>query len=401
MVAQSTIILFLLIHLTISIGIMITKDPDKPTMKKILLIEDNPNVLQNTARMLQAEGYMVITANNGRHGLEIAQQQIPSLIICDIMMPEIDGYGVISALRNNPATTAIPFIFLSAKSGKTDFRQGMELGSDDYLTKPFTRDELLGAINAQFKKQEIINTYYKQELDNLRGNISKSLPHQLLFPAIEVMGLADILVKNYHAMEAHEVPDIGKRIRKAGRNMHEMVKKFLLYAELESTENDAEWLNQIRNSKTTFVDIEISSCAKKIAENYNRNSDLNAEIKDAGIQISDSYLNVIAKEIIDNAFKFSSEGTPVDVLGRTEAQEYCLSVTDRGQGIEPEQVANFGAYMKFEKKLYIQQGTGLGLAIAKRLAELHRGRLEIESIPYEQTTVKVFLPLVGTLYDDI
>lgn len=362
-------------------------------MKKILLIEDNPNVLQNTSRMLQAEGYMVITANNGRHGLEMAEQNIPSLIICDIMMPEIDGYGVISALRNNPATTAIPFIFLSAKSDKTDFRQGMELGSDDYLTKPFTRDELLGAINAQLKKQEIINTYYKQELANLRGNISKSLPHQLLFPAIEVMGLADILVKNYHAMEAHEVPDIGKRIRKAGRNMHEMVKKFLLYAELESTDSDTDWLNQIRNSKTTFVDIEISSCAKKIAENYNRNSDLNVDIKDANIQISDSYLNVIAKEIIDNGFKFSAEGTAVDVLGSYSDQEYCLAVTDRGQGIAPEEIANFGAYMKFEKKLYIQQGTGLGLAIAKRLIELHGGRLEIESVPYEQTMVRVFLPL--------
>jgi CheY-like chemotaxis protein len=344
--------------------------------------------------MLQAEGYIVISASNGRNGLEIAQQHIPNLIICDIMMPEIDGYGVITALRNNPATTAIPFIFLSAKSDKTDFRQGMELGSDDYLTKPFTRDELLGAINAQFRKQAIINNYYRQELDNLRGNISKSLPHQLLFPAIEVMGLADILVKNYHAMEAHEVPDIGKRIRKAGRDMHEMVKKFLLYAELESTESNTEWANEIRSSKTTFVDIEVSSCAKKIAENYNRVSDLEVDVKDASIKISDSYFNVIVKEIIDNGFKFSSEGTSVYVWGICDDKEFCLSVTDRGQGMEPEQLANFGAYMKFEKKLYIQQGTGLGLAIAKRLVELHGGRLEIESVPYEQTVVKVFLPLI-------
>ena len=345
--------------------------------------------------MLQAEGYMVISADNGRAGLEMAQQHIPSLIICDIMMPEIDGYGVITSLRNNPATTTIPFIFLSAKSDKNDFSQGMELGSDDYLTKPFTRDELLGAINAQFKKQEIINSYYRQELANLRGNISKSLPHQLLFPAIEVMGLADILVKNYHAMQAHEVPDIGKRIRNAGRDMHEMVKKFLMYAELESTENNTEWLNQIRNSKATFVDIEISSCAKKIAENYGRNSDLHVDIKDASIQISDSYLNVIVKELVDNGFKFSPEGTGVNVLGSYDDKEFCLSVTDHGQGIEPEQIANFGAYIKFEKKLYIQQGTGLGLAIAKRLLDLHGGRLEIESIPYEVTVVRAFLPLIN------
>ncbi|WP_055076574.1 response regulator [Pseudanabaena sp. 'Roaring Creek'] len=365
-------------------------------MKKILLIEDNPNVLLNTTRMLQAEGYIVISANNGRTGIDKAQQHIPSLIVCDIMMPEIDGYGVIAALRNNSATTTIPFIFLSAKSDKTDFRHGMELGSDDYLTKPFTRDELLGAINAQFKKQEVINSYYKQELSNLRSNISKSLPHQLLFPAIEVMGLSDILIKNYHAMQAHEVPDIGKRIRKAGKDMHEMVKKFLLYAELESTDNNTEWISQIRNSKSTFIDLEIPSSAKKIANNYNRISDLCLDVKDAVVQISDSYLNIIITELIDNAFKFSAEGTAIDVLGNSDRQEYCLTISDRGQGIEAEQLANLGAYIKFEKKLYIQQGTGLGLAIAKRLIDLHGGRLEIESVPYEQTVVRVFLPLANS-----
>ncbi|OIP76860.1 MAG: hypothetical protein AUK48_05195 [Oscillatoriales cyanobacterium CG2_30_44_21] len=364
-------------------------------MKKILLIEDNPNVLLNTTKMLQSEGYVVISATNGRDGLIMAMQSIPSLIICDIMMPEIDGYGVITALRANPATTAIPFMFLSAKSDKTDFRQGMNLGSDDYLTKPFTRDELLGAINAQFKKQEIINNYYRQELGNLRTNISKSLPHQLLFPAIEVMGLADILVKNYHAMEAHEVPDIGKRIRKAGRDMHEMVKKFLLYAELESTEKDSEWIDQSKNSKSTFIDIEITNCAKKIAEEHNRISDLIVDIKDASIQISDSYLSIITKEIIDNAFKFSAEGSEVKILGNWEDCEFCLSVTDHGQGFSSEQLSGLGAYIKFEKKLYIQQGTGLGLAIAKRLIELYGGRLEIVSIPYEETTVKAFLPLAN------
>ena len=153
------------------------------------------------------------------------------------------------------------------------------------------------------------------------------------------------------------------------------------------------YLNQIRNSKSTFVDIEIASCAKKIAEHYSRTSDLHVDIEDASIQISDSYLNVIVKELVDNGFKFSPEGTEVNVLGSYDDKEFCLSVTDRGQGIEPEQIANFGAYIKFEKKLYIQQGTGLGLAIAKRLLDLHGGRLEIESIPYELTVVKAFLPL--------
>ncbi|MEI6065577.1 MAG: ATP-binding protein, partial [Pseudanabaena sp. ELA748] len=141
-------------------------------------------------------------------------------------------------------------------------------------------------------------------------------------------------------------------------------------------------------------DIEIASFAKKIAENYNRTSDLTVDIQDASIQISDSYLQVIVQELVDNAFKFSSEGTDVSVIGNCDEKEYCLTITDHGQGMHPEQLANFGEYIKFEKKLYVQQGTGLGMAIAKRLVELHGGKLMIESVPYEQTEIKVFLPLV-------
>jgi len=122
-------------------------------MTKILVIEDEEFVRLNLVEMLEAEDYQVVSAQNGMLGAMYALDYIPELIICDVMMPELDGYGVLNTLRQDSATATIPFIFLTAKADKADIREGMELGADDYLTKPFSRDELLQSITARLKKQ--------------------------------------------------------------------------------------------------------------------------------------------------------------------------------------------------------------------------------------------------------
>jgi CRP-like cAMP-binding protein/CheY-like chemotaxis protein len=125
-------------------------------MKKILLIEDNKDVRENTAEILTLAQYNVITAKNGKEGVELVQSEKPDLIICDIMMPVLDGHGVLHMLSKNEETSSIPFIFLTAKAERNDFRKGMEMGADDYLTKPFDDVELLNAIESRLKKNDIL-----------------------------------------------------------------------------------------------------------------------------------------------------------------------------------------------------------------------------------------------------
>jgi len=129
-------------------------------MKKILLIEDNDEIRENTAEILELSNYKVITAENGKRGVELAMGNKPDLIVCDIMMPVLDGYGVLMTLQKNTDTQNIPFIFLTAKAERNDFRKGMELGADDYITKPFEGSELLNAIESRLKKTDLL----KQEL---------------------------------------------------------------------------------------------------------------------------------------------------------------------------------------------------------------------------------------------
>jgi DNA-binding NarL/FixJ family response regulator len=123
-------------------------------MKKILVIEDEPEMRRNIATLLRYHDYQPLAAENGRAGIELAQRENPDLILCDVMMPELDGYGVLQALQSNPALARIPFIFLTAKGEKADLRSGMNLGADDYLTKPVANDELIHAIQTRLRRSE-------------------------------------------------------------------------------------------------------------------------------------------------------------------------------------------------------------------------------------------------------
>lgn len=141
-------------------------------MKKILLIEDDVTVRENTAELLELSDYEVVTAANGKQGLEKAKAELPDIIVCDIMMPELDGYDVLSNLSKDSKTSSIPFIFLSAKTEHKDIRRGMDLGADDYLTKPFEEAELLSAIESRIAKVEILKSQTKETEEDKAQNLS-------------------------------------------------------------------------------------------------------------------------------------------------------------------------------------------------------------------------------------
>jgi DNA-binding response OmpR family regulator len=147
-------------------------------MKRILIIEDNAEIRDNTSEILTLAGYIALTAHNGKIGVDVALKEKPDLILCDIMMPELDGYGVLHILSKKPETAEIPFIFLTAKTEKSDVRKGMELGADDYLTKPFGDTELLNAVETRLRKHEIRRKHYTDSsagLDSFLDDAGKVL----------------------------------------------------------------------------------------------------------------------------------------------------------------------------------------------------------------------------------
>jgi YesN/AraC family two-component response regulator len=166
-------------------------------MTKVLVIEDEVQSRGIFLDSLEAEGFEAIGAENGLVGVQMAQTELPDLVLCDVTMPKLDGFGVLSELRQNPATAIIPFIFLTARAAKTELRQGMELGADDYLTKPSTIEELLAAIEVRLEKQKAFKQWYEVQSQQILAASDQETESLSIFPS-------DIALKQvFEFIEAH------------------------------------------------------------------------------------------------------------------------------------------------------------------------------------------------------
>jgi two-component system, sensor histidine kinase and response regulator len=362
-------------------------------MKTILIIEDEVQIRNNIREILHLSDFDTLVAENGLQGLELAKDKHPDLIICDLMMPELDGYCVLTQLRQNIDTATIPVIFLTAKSEMSDLRKGMELGADDYLTKPFNFTQLLQAITTRLNKTVIYEQKTQQKLDNLRSSITHALPHEINTPLNHIIGISELLIENYGELDQAEILEMLESIHKAGQRLHRLTVNFIMYADLELLASNPEKIAALRNNGVkTFVTSIVESVALKIAKKADREADLTIDIADGIAKISPKKIAKIAEEIIENAFKFSLPNTPVKIIGNSHNHAFYLYVIDYGRGMTQEQIKNIGAYVQFERKMYEQQGSGLGLLIAKRLVELHGGEFSIESIYNKQTIMRIVLP---------
>lgn len=360
-------------------------------MKTVLVIEDEESIRENILDLLDAEEFEAVGAENGKLGIKLASEILPDLILCDVMMPEIDGYGVLERLRSQAETATIPFIFLTARAERADTRKGMELGADDYLFKPCTSKELMTAIAIRLQKHATFYQKSQEKLDELRSNIIHSLPHELRTPLNGIMGFTEVLLNQFEELEPDEIKEMLEEILIGGKRLYRLIQNFLLYAELELIANSPERVAAIRESKTYSIQPVLEYRAIQQAKQADREEDLQINIQDSTVSIAEARLIKIVEELLDNAFKFSLKGTPINLNTWVEGNKFILSVTNQGRGMTPEQIDLIGAYMQFERKLYEQQGSGLGLVLSKNIAELFGGKLTIKSIPDQETTVRVYL----------
>lgn len=365
-------------------------------MKKILVIEDDPYVRDNIQDVLSLEDFCTITAANGLEGLSLAREEHPDVIICDVMMPEMNGYEVLTALRQDIETEAIPFIFLTAKANKDDLRQGMTLGADDYLTKPFTPAELRQAIITRLQKQAHAEQQTQRQLGELRQSIAHSLPHELNTPLVGIINGAKLLRYCYDPSDQTEALELLDCIERSGQRLHELIQNFITYADLELLASKPQEVIALQEEEARCFPMGvIQKVATHKAEHYQRNADLHLDLQEALVKISEARFKKAIEEIIDNAFKFSTAGSGIRITSTLKEGFFHLFVIDKGRGMSAEQIAKVGAYMQFQRKLYEQQGAGLGLTIAKRTIELYGGELAIESFPGRQTIVRMTVPLAN------
>jgi signal transduction histidine kinase len=315
----------------------------------------------------------------------------PDLIICDVMMPGMDGFTMLERLRATSSTASLPFIFVTARAQRSDTRLGMSLGADDYLTKPFTMDELLRSIETRLarKKQEDSNS---RTLAGMHLRMAARLNHELRTPLSGLVGISDLL-RLSGAEESADPRFCAKWMEILDGSIDRLrhtVEMLLLYAEIES----GAWLPDHQDAATSLGGI-VSGVARELSRHYERDADVEVMVSgEYNIEIPERYVTLIARELVSNALKFSRPGDPIRVAVTTAGEEsrVSLSVTDSGVGMRLDEIQQIGPFQQFREAEWAQQGLGLGLYLSQLLVETYSGQFSLTPLAPNGTGVRVIWP---------
>ncbi|MFZ4522666.1 MAG: sensor histidine kinase [Bacteroidales bacterium] len=359
-------------------------------MKKILVIEDEQPLRESICDILEFEGYSVLQAENGKIGVELTHEWKPDIILCDVMMPVMTGMEVLATLRSSEATRLIPFIFITALSGRSDIRSGMELGADDYINKPITRDELLGAITVRLKKADIIRkkSEHADDLELINKGLNAfahSVSHDLKAPLRALDGYSKILMDEYTGILDKDGLRYLETIRSNSAKMRELIDGLMLF----SRQRKAEISRSLVNMKRLAEIVVAESTAEK---RKNPVEIILADIPDALGDVT--MMRQVFVNLISNAIKYSSKKKqPVIEIGYTVIEnEGVYFVKDNGVGFDMKYYSKlFGVFHRLHSENEFK-GIGIGLSIVKDIVEKHGGRVWAEGVPEQGTTFYFTLP---------
>jgi len=354
-------------------------------MSRILVIEDDSKLRANICELLVSENYDVENAENGLIGLEKVSKYCPDLIISDIMMPQMNGYELLKKLLKSPETATIPLIFLSAKAEPEHLREGMNLGADDYLFKPFRITDLLNAVETRLKKKEVT----EQRIREVHEQVSRKIPHELRTPLVPILGLSEMIDEE---TDVSEIKEMAKVIKSNGKKLHQKIEKFILYNDLVIEEKKNQKKEPIFEG-TIFNEDVIYECLSELEEKLKPNERVKINVELAKLKLPEFYLTTVIKELIENSLKYSEENSQVIVEGRNNEDFYHLSVSDRGRGMAENELNSIKAFEKFGKQQFTEPGFGLGLTIVKKIVNAYHCNFSIKSELNNYTHSEIIMPL--------
>lgn len=362
--------------------------------QKILVIEDELDILDSISILLKNEGYDFFGAENGENGLELAESVNPDLILCDISMPGISGYGVLKGVRSNPELAHTPFIFLTARTSKKERREGMALGADDYITKPCSNDYILEAIETTLKKHGELRNNYKKKIEDFQADIASTLPKELRNPISSIIGFAKMIESNCEELSNDDIRMMSNNIFDQSSRLLHLISNYTYYIKLF----DERQLSHKRDF-TISPEAIVKDFARNIAEKYDRPGDLIVDFENHAIKITEEHLIKVVTEITDNAFKFSEKGDKVKIIGHDDREgNFMLSLENQGSQMTPDQIDSIAPFRKFDEARQ-NDGSGLGLAISIKIVEVSHGEFSIESNGQDEIIMKIKLALHEEIYD--
>jgi two-component system, sensor histidine kinase and response regulator len=364
---------------------------------RILIVEDDTHLLQGIRDILTLEDYRVVTAENGKLALKVLETESPTpdLIVSDIMMPEMDGIELLKKVRQDITWGNIPFIFLTAKTEKTDVQLGKRLGVDDYLSKPFDADDLLVAVEARLKRHRALHDYYMGTITSLKKNILMILNHEFRTPLTLVVAYSDMLNDDSALdMKREELHSFLQGIGSGAERLRRLVENFIMLVEIEMGE-----AHKIFNWRKAPV-MDIETMLQQACEHVRRNPKIKHTLK---IEVKPSippfiadreYLMIALIQLIDNAVKFSKADKAVSIGASCENDLVQIWVKDEGRGVPAKNVDEiWETFNQAERDVFEDQGTGSGLAIVRGVALLHGGYVDVKSERGIGSTFTIVIPV--------
>lgn len=368
---------------------------ESPTRATILVVEDNVDLNMAICEILESFEFKVFSSKDGFEARDWLQDNQPDMILCDIMMPGMDGYTLLRHARSDAKLRTLPFIFLTARTSVADRRKAKEIGIEDYLTKPVDSNDLIAAINNALRRHEIMQEEMQQQMAALRDRIVAILQHEFRTPLTFVLGYAEYLLDvTSGEFSTDELRTSANAILDGGRRLQQLIETFLLLAELQNRK-----LNEDEVAKCQawqlLHDLQKEFTPQAIETGLT--IELSEQHQDAYTLADAEMVREAIRRLTDNAIRYrrpdskhvwlSVEIAPTDTY-------VGLRIRDEGRGIPAQQVASFATpFEQVDRDNRTEPGAGLSLALIRHVAHLHGGSLEIESDYGTGSTFTLWLPL--------
>lgn len=364
-------------------------------MDKILIVEDEIEVRENLAEILELNDYQVLQAQDGVDALKVIKTIVPDLVISDIMMPKMNGHELITKMQQNDKTATVPFIFLTAKINSDDIRVGMSLGADDYLTKPYHTDDLLSAVKTRLDKKKL----FEEKVKKISENISISVPHEMRTPLVSILGVSELISDEHRSMKKDEIVDLVGQMLSTGKRLHKTIEKFIIYYDVNLLSSFKEYFSPNPDIEQTEIEDVIDSVKLKHIRNKCRGKTIKYEFESCKVEFASYHLEFILEELLCNGCKFSNEGQDLKFRGYINNGLYTIEIEDHGIGMTQDQINSIGAFNQFEKDKLNQKGNGLGLATVVKLLKHYNCDFNIESSLNKCTIVTINIPIAKKKYE--
>ena len=355
----------------------------------ILVVDDVVSNVLLLKLLLTKENFKVLTANNGYTCIEIAQNNHPDLILLDVMMPDINGFETAEKLKSDPATADIPIIFLTALNAPSDLVKGFQVGANDFLTKPFNKEELVMRVMRQiqlvFAKRiiESQNAELKRTISN-RDKMYSVIAHDLRSPMASIRMVLNLLVSTISSeLIGEELFSLLDKANKESEETHDLLDNLLKW-----TKSQTGRLNVVHQN------FDISDVFSLIAENKKQKINFDKQTGSIMVRADKDMLNTVLRNFMSNAIKFTPEGKDIDILVDKQDKFVKVSIRDHGVGISPERIATLFSAGQTTYGTNNEEGSGLGLQLCQDFARKNGGDVMVESVLGEGSTFSVFVPLM-------